>query len=357
MNRMAGPEAWAAMKACFVFMSSPPIEQKKPRLCAEPQPPPSAACYPGECCASSAASAFCAAAEPAASSSSRQVFNCVGVTPGSAATLLCVAPGSDSRATDCSLYSGRKPPPRLLCHPVPPGRYLIYRLVRDPGATSVYHHAHWGSFLAMSDQAQPGGKTRINKSRVFLYLMLAIPIALMIIPTVIVLAFAMLPTGVAFIMERGKGWYGGICVGAMNLAGTASTLTERWFTGHTIDAAFAALTDVFAIILIYGAAAVGWIIYATTPNMVSAYMAMTAGRRITALKVQQKELVLKWGPDVESIYEPEDAETAKRPFRKGLSGRCRCDSRKVAETDLEPPCGRRPPESSIAARRCVIRLI
>ena len=30
-----------------------------------------------------------------------------------------------------------------------------------------------------------------------------------------------------------------------------------------------------------------------------------------------------------------------RPFRKGLSGRCRCDSRKVVETDLEPPCGRR----------------
>ena len=47
----------------------------------------------------------------------------------------------------------------------------------------------------------------------------------------------------------------------------------------------------------------------------------------------------------------------ERPFRKGLSGRCRCDSRKVVETDLEPPCGRRPRESSIAARRCVIRLI
>ena len=47
----------------------------------------------------------------------------------------------------------------------------------------------------------------------------------------------------------------------------------------------------------------------------------------------------------------------QRPFRKGLSGRCRCGFRKVVETDLEPPCGRRPPESSIAARRCVIRLI
>ncbi len=67
-------------------------------------------------CANSAASAFCAAvaaAEPAASSSSRQVFNCVGVTPSSAATLLYVAPGSDSRATDCSLYSGENR--RLVC--------------------------------------------------------------------------------------------------------------------------------------------------------------------------------------------------------------------------------------------------
>ena len=46
----------------------------------------------------------------------------------------------------------------------------------------------------------------------------------------------------------------------------------------------------------------------------------------------------------------------KRPFRKGLSGRCRCGFRKVVEADLEPPCGRRPPESSIAARRCVMQI-
>ena len=33
----------------------------------------------------------------------------------------------------------RTSPPRLLCHLVPPGRYSIYRLIRDPGATSVLH--------------------------------------------------------------------------------------------------------------------------------------------------------------------------------------------------------------------------
>ena len=47
-------------------------------------------------------------------------------------------PASGSRAGNrLFLVFWRKPPPRLLCHPVPPGRYLIYRLVRDPGATSA----------------------------------------------------------------------------------------------------------------------------------------------------------------------------------------------------------------------------
>ena len=45
-----------------------------------------------------------------------------------------------------------------------------------------------------------------KRSTFFLYVMLAIPIGLMIIPTVIVLAVALVPTGVAFIMERGKGY-------------------------------------------------------------------------------------------------------------------------------------------------------
>src|SRR5512132_1336484 len=66
--------------------------------------------------ASSPASACCrsiAEVEPAASSSSRHVFSCVGVTPSSAATLACVAPGAKRRATACSLYSGENR--RLIC--------------------------------------------------------------------------------------------------------------------------------------------------------------------------------------------------------------------------------------------------
>lgn len=147
----------------------------------------------------------------------------------------------------------------------------------------------------------------MNKSRVFLYVLIAIPICLMIIPTIIVLSVALIPTGVAFLVERGKGYYGGLTVGCMNLAGASPYLFDLWFKGHNVQAAVGIITNVFAWMMFYGAAMFGWAIYTTTPSVVSTFMTMTSGRRITALRAQQRELVQKWGPDVESVYEPEGA--------------------------------------------------
>ena len=147
----------------------------------------------------------------------------------------------------------------------------------------------------------------MNRSRVFLYVLIAIPIGLMIIPTIVVLSVALIPTGVAFLVERRKGYYGGLTVGCMNLAGASPYLFDLWFKGHNMQAAVGIITNVFAWMMFYGAAMFGWAIYTTTPSLVSTFMTMTSGRRITALRAQQRELVQKWGPDVESIYEPEGA--------------------------------------------------
>ncbi len=165
-----------------------------------------------------------------------------------------------------------------------------------------------------------------KRSTFFLYVMLAIPIGLMVIPTVIVLAVALVPTGVAFIMERGKGYYGGLTVGAMNMAGTAPYLADLWSQGHTVNVALGIITNVFAWMMFYGAALFGWAIYSATPAAVSAFMTMTAGHRITALRAQQRELVQRWGPDVESVYEPEgkaasDQKQASQPVPEPMASR------------------------------------
>ena len=138
MNRMACPEAWAAMKACFVFMSSPPIERKKPRLCVE----------------------LNLLRQPLVIPAKLHQFSGLGFLRrgrrGRARGLKLEPPGLQLRWRDAEIGSHtamrrtrlrqpgnrvflvfrRKSPPRLLCHLVPPGRYSIYRLVRDPGATS-----------------------------------------------------------------------------------------------------------------------------------------------------------------------------------------------------------------------------
>lgn len=143
-----------------------------------------------------------------------------------------------------------------------------------------------------------------KRSTFFLYTLIAVPIGLMIVPTMIVLGVALVPTGVAFLLERRKGLYGGLTVGAMNLAGAAPFLADLWFGGHTVENAIGIITNVFAWMSFYGAALFGWAIYSTTPSVIGTFMAMTAGRRITTLREQQKDLVQKWGPDVESVYEP-----------------------------------------------------
>jgi hypothetical protein len=149
-----------------------------------------------------------------------------------------------------------------------------------------------------------------TRSNAFLYVLIAAGVSFAIIPTIVVLSVAMLPTGVAFLVERGKGWYCGATVGSLNLAGAAPYLVDLWVDNHTVDGAIDVIPNVWAYLIIYGAAGFGWAIYSTMPAVVGSFMAMGAGRRIAALRDQQKELVQKWGPDVESVYEPDKKDKA-----------------------------------------------
>lgn len=145
------------------------------------------------------------------------------------------------------------------------------------------------------------------RNMTMLIVLIVIPLGLIMFPTTVLLGFALLPTFVAWIMERGRPHaYGIYCVGGFNMAGVAPYMTEMWFTEHTVSAALGTLSDVFALLVIFGSAAFGWLVYASTPSLVATFMAMTAGRRITALKAQQATLVQKWGNDVKSSYETGD---------------------------------------------------
>lgn len=127
-------------------------------------------------------------------------------------------------------------------------------------------------------------------------LVMGVPLVILFLPTVVLLALAMLPTVVAFVAERGKYRYGFICIGGFNFAGVSPYLLNMWFERHDITMALDTLSDVFALMLIYGAAGFGWVLYAVTPTLVGSFLSLTSSRRVAKLRADQRKLVEQWGP-------------------------------------------------------------
>lgn len=130
-------------------------------------------------------------------------------------------------------------------------------------------------------------------------------------PTLILLGFAMMPTFVALVVDRGPKRYGGITVGGMNFAGVAPYLMELWSGPNDVPAALMILGDVFTLVVIYGAAAIGWFLYSATPAVMTAFLGATSTRRIASLRNRQQELLREWGPEVAQTDEDPNAEVVE----------------------------------------------
>jgi hypothetical protein len=126
--------------------------------------------------------------------------------------------------------------------------------------------------------------------------------------------------------------------------------TDRWMIFLTAAVATATFLQVFAL----------WVTIRTARRQLRAYVFIDTG---TIRNVADPTIPNPPGqvpPNGAIIWRdtgPIAILVAKRPFRKVLSGRGRCDSREVAETTLDSPCGPRPLESSIAARHSVTKAI
>ncbi len=118
------------------------------------------------------------------------------------------------------------------------------------------------------------------------------------LPTMLVLTLGLLPTLVAFIVDAHPRKYAARSVGFLNLAGTLPFLVTLWSKNHNLIEAMRILTDVYAWLVIYAAAAVGWIIYLGMPSVAGFLMELTAARRIRKLDAERRRLIKEWGDGV-----------------------------------------------------------
>ena len=150
---------------------------------------------------------------------------------------------------------------------------------------------------------QPG--RRAKAGWLFIVFLLLLIVSL---PTVLLLLFGMLPAIVAYIIDPSKHKTSTICVGAMNFAGVFPYLLSLWTGIHSIDVALGILTDIFALMVMYSAAAAGWMVFMAVPPVVGVLLNVMDGRRIAALRARQKRILKEWGKDMAETAHPAETE-------------------------------------------------
>ena len=108
----------------------------------------------------------------------------------------------------------------------------------------------------------------------------------------------MAPTIVAYIVDKSNGKFAFFSVGAMNLTGITPGLIKLWKGENTVSAAIDILSNPFDLLIIFAAAALGWLIYLGLPPVIRGLLTIISKHRITNLKMEQKRLVKEWGDGV-----------------------------------------------------------
>ncbi len=133
--------------------------------------------------------------------------------------------------------------------------------------------------------------------------LLMVPFAL---PSAMVVAVGMLPTAVAALADRSTTRNAALCVGGLNLAGTMPYLLAMWFGEHTVAAAMRLLGDVFVLMVMYGSAGMGWLLYLSTPPVMDTVLQALTQQKILALRGRQNRLVEEWGEPVRELPTADD---------------------------------------------------
>lgn len=126
--------------------------------------------------------------------------------------------------------------------------------------------------------------------------------------TVVLLFFGMMPTLVARIIDRSYKHAATFCVGGMNFCGVFPYLLKLWKVNHTLAGAGDILTDVFALLAMYGSAAFGWMLFVLIPPGVVTFLNVMAQRRVAQLRTRQREIIEEWGEGIVAVATPKAPE-------------------------------------------------
>ncbi|HRQ60473.1 MAG TPA: hypothetical protein PLO23_03015 [Alphaproteobacteria bacterium] len=131
-----------------------------------------------------------------------------------------------------------------------------------------------------------------------LFLVVGIIMGVIFLPSTFLLMVGMAPTPVAAFVDRSRKGSKVITVGAMNLAGCSPFLFDLWLKGNDFESSMAIALNPKAIIVMYAAAGVGYILDWALTGLVAGVMVQRGESRATTIREERAKLVERWGEKV-----------------------------------------------------------
>jgi len=138
-------------------------------------------------------------------------------------------------------------------------------------------------------------------------------------PTMVILFFGLLPSLVAYIIDRSTGKSATFCVAGMNIIGVFPYIITLWSTDNTFSEALAISTDIFSMLVMYASASFGWVIFLGLPTLISSFVLIMQQRKVAQLRGVQKDLIEEWSADVADLVEKEHSADQAAHMQKGAS--------------------------------------
>ena len=150
-------------------------------------------------------------------------------------------------------------------------------------------------------------KKKNNKKKIsfkfLVFSVLFIALLILFLPTAFLLAVGLLPTFVAAVVDHEPGKNKTFTIGAMNFAGCFPYLLQVWMTSDSMEKALILLTEPNTIIVMYGAAALGYAINTLVTMGISFLLVQRSQLRLQKIETEKKALEERWGVKVNGDYD------------------------------------------------------
>ena len=160
-------------------------------------------------------------------------------------------------------------------------------------------------------------------------------LAIISLPTLLLIFFGLMPSIVALVIDRTEGRYATFCVLGMNFSGLFPFLTDVWFQVHTTDMAIQIMTNVFNLLIIYGSAGFGWMLYMALPPVITTFLSAMSQRRVAVLREKQAQIIEEWGESVTTILDSQQGEDPPVPEAAAMPELP--DAAEIPEAPAAPP--------------------